>query len=105
LDKAVDLGRACNLVGDQDVADTVSSQRFRLAQGGACDANRSMGQLPPGERHTFVVLIVRAQAAWAFGEERSHVLEIGFHGVHVEQKSRSGYFGFQQGALSLIRGR
>ena len=70
-----------------------------LAQRGAGDPDGAVGQLPLRKRHAFVVLVVRAQAGWPLGKESSHPLEVGFHRVHVEQKCRGGYFGFQQSEL------
>ena len=73
LDKAFDLGRACDLIGQQDAVNTAPGQCFRFAQRGAGDSDRAMGQLPPGKGHAFVVLIMRAQLCRPLGKESSHL--------------------------------
>jgi hypothetical protein len=84
LEKAFDLGRTCDLIGYQDAPHSAPGQGFRFAQRGTGDADCTVRQLPPGKGHTFVVLIVWAQAGWPFSEECGHPAEIGFHGIHVD---------------------
>jgi len=58
-------------------------------------------QLPLRKWPRIVVLVVRAQRVGPSAKESSHSLKVGFHRVHVEQKRRGGYLGFQQVSYSL----
>ena len=96
LHQAFDRGRACDLIGQQDAPDSASGQCFCLAQRGAGDADGARGQLPAGQGHALVVLIVGAQPAWSLGKKCGHLLDVGFHCVHVDQESRCLYLRSQQ---------
>ena len=87
-DQAGDLERPHDLVGDEDVLDAAVSERLRLAELGAGDADGAGGELQLGDLDALVRLGVRAQLRRPARREVGHAADVALELGLVEHERR-----------------
>ena len=88
VDQALDLDRADDLVGDQDVGDAAGRHHLGLAELGAGDAHGPGLDQPMGQRRDLHPLGVRAPVDGVVAEGLRHLGGVRFHDVEVDQQRR-----------------
>jgi hypothetical protein len=87
--QAPDLARADDLIGDEHISDAAGDKRFRLGHFLAADADRTQGNLPPGNERRLVRLGMRAQAHAEPFHERGHLFEIARQSIEIDDQGGS----------------